>query len=212
MAERIRKKEELSVSTASSSSAATSSSSSSAPKLMTTRQKTTTIEVVPYFPPDVEVVMESPRNWDELPPRPQQLYDHPGPDDDNCYHIESVVARARVKIDGLYRLRFLVRWKGWEDAHNTWESAGELEGSEQYWLFNNPGKQLSCGAGPVERVHRFGSLPLPVYGVGPFSRSLQDLLNVYIEEGTYERIYGFNGIGNGYVLFPKKGEYLIIIK
>ncbi len=65
------------------------------------------------------------------------------------------MAKARVKIDGLYRLRFLVRWKEWEDMRNTWEPAGELEGSEQYWLFNNP--ENSC---LVVRVQSSGSIVL----------------------------------------------------
>jgi hypothetical protein len=63
-----------------------------------------------------------------------------------------------------------------------------LEWSEHYWLSNNPGKQLSCGAGPVERVHRFGSLPFPFFWVGPFNDSHRDLLKIYIDEGTYEKI------------------------
>ncbi len=193
MAERMRRREESNV----LSAAAYSSSSSAISKSVGTKRMTTTIVAVPYFPPDLEVILERPDSFDGLPRRPSQKYSHPGPDDDGCYRIESVIARARVKIDGHYRIRFLVRWKGWEDCHNTWEAAGELEGSEQYWLFNNPGKQLSCGARPVERIHRFGSSALPVYGVDPFSSSLQDLLKVYIEEGTYERVYGFNGIGDG---------------
>jgi hypothetical protein len=87
-------------------------SSSSIPMLVATRSKTSTIEVVPYFPPDLEVILENPKSWAKLPQRSPQDYDHPDPDDDYCYHIESVVVKARVKIDGLNRLRFLMRWKG----------------------------------------------------------------------------------------------------
>jgi hypothetical protein len=49
----------------------------------------------------------------------------------------------------------------------------------------------------VVRVHRFVSLP--VHGVGHYSDSLRDLLKIYIDEGTYEKIDGFNRIGNWYV-------------
>jgi hypothetical protein len=87
-------------------------SSSSIPMLVATWSKTSTIEVVPYFPPDLEVILENPKSWAKLPQRSPQDYDHPDPDDDYCYHIESVVVKARVKIDGLNRLRFLMRWKG----------------------------------------------------------------------------------------------------
>jgi hypothetical protein len=106
MAGRVRQRQ---VSTAPLLSAAASSSSTSITVLTATQRKTTTIEVVSYFPPDIEVILEKLKSWTELPQRPSQDHDHPDPDDDYCYHIESVVAKARVKIDGLYRLRFLVR-------------------------------------------------------------------------------------------------------
>ncbi len=85
MAERVCQRE---VSTAPLPSAAASSSSSSIPVLAATRRKITTIKVLPYFPLDFEVVHEKPKCWTELPQRLPQDFDHPDPDEDDCYRIQ----------------------------------------------------------------------------------------------------------------------------
>jgi hypothetical protein len=202
MADRMRQREESSASTEPLPSAAASPSSAS---LSSPICKITTIEAfteedgdrVPYFPPNLKVFLEEPKSWDNLPKRSRLRFNHPLPDDDGCYHIESVIARAQVKIDGVFRLRFLVRWKGFEDVHNTWEPYAELEGTEALFRFENPGKALSCGAGLTDRGNRLGALALPVYGTGRFSLVLKGLFDVYIEKGRYQKIYGFVGYGDG---------------
>ncbi|CAM6032160.1 unnamed protein product [Sphagnum compactum] len=201
MADRMRQREESSASTEPLPSAAASSPSSAS--LSSTIRKITTIEAfteedgdrVPYFPPNLKVFLEEPKSWDNLPKRSRLRFNHPLPDDDGCYHIESVIARAQVKIDGVFRLRFLVRWKGFEDVHNTWEPYAELEGTEALFRFEN--HERLC---PVVRVFLIGGVDWVLWRYPDFKDDVQKLeLNFLAELGL---AWGKEEMGS-YYLSPK---------
>lgn len=45
---------------------------------------------------------------------------------DGYYHVERI---EKLKMIGKYDLRFLIKWKGWDESENTWEPFQNLRNS-----------------------------------------------------------------------------------
>jgi len=60
---------------------------------------------------------------------PQHEFDHQD-NPDNIYDVDSIRAERKVKIDGVVIEQWLIRWKGFTEAHDTWEPIENLAGLE----------------------------------------------------------------------------------
>jgi hypothetical protein len=143
------------------------------------------------------VFLLEPSDWKDLPKRTVKKFNTPDPDDDGYYKVESVIAKADVKIDGSFTLRYLFRWKGYPDWYNTFERRVDLEGTKALYEFENPGKTLSCGTGLPDKTHKLGASAIRTNGCGRFSDALKGLIDEYIRKDAYQKIYGFTAYGNG---------------
>ena len=71
--------------------------------------------------------------WERTQPPPDTVHDKHYPDDEDRYDIEKILMKRTRRLGRARRLytEYLVRWKGFDESHDEWKRAEDLEGAQE---------------------------------------------------------------------------------
>jgi hypothetical protein len=73
------------------------------------------------------------------------IFSHPGPTPNGEYYVHSVCGEVRALIRNHWSIRYLVRWRGWEDCYNTIEPKHIIGPTAAFYAFMHPNNESGIG-------------------------------------------------------------------